>query len=116
MFEQAERTIGFLSDLSPEALIGALLLALVIALTTAGTYRCLTGRPPAGLLLLVCLVLVANLASILTAVGYVQSIVPTVRLVERGGWPPRDRSINLYDHIAQPDAPSERGGFSARHR
>ena len=45
MFEQAERTIGFLSDLSPEAHIGALLLALVIALTTAGTYRCLTGRP-----------------------------------------------------------------------
>ena len=39
MFEQAERTIEFLGDLSPETFVGALLLALVIAVTTAGTYR-----------------------------------------------------------------------------
>ena len=106
MFEQAERTIEFVGDLPPAAFIGALLLALVIALTIVGIYRWLAGRKPDALMLLVCLVLLANLACTLAAVGFVQSTVPTIRLIERGGRPPRDRIINLYDHVAKPDARS----------
>jgi hypothetical protein len=99
MFEQAERTIEFVGQQPPEAFIGALLLALVIALTAVGTYRWLAGRKPDAVLL-VCVVLLANLACTLAAVGIVQSTVPTIRLIERGGWPRRDRIINLYDHVA----------------
>jgi hypothetical protein len=54
---------------------------------------------------LVCLVLLANLACTLVAVGFVQSTVPTIRLVKRRGRPPRERIVNLYNHVAQPDAP-----------
>jgi predicted PurR-regulated permease PerM len=105
MFEQAERTIEFVGHLPPEAFIDALVLALVIALTTVGTYRWLAGRKPDALMPLVCLVLLANVACILAAVSFVQSTVPTIRLIERGGRPPRDRIINMYDHVAESDAP-----------
>jgi predicted PurR-regulated permease PerM len=104
MYELAKRTTEFLGDLAPEAIVGALLLALVIAMTTAGTFRWLARRKPNASTLLVCLVLLANLACILATLGYVQSTVPTVRLIERRGRPPRDRIINLYDHAAQPDS------------
>jgi hypothetical protein len=107
MSELANRTMDYLGLLPPDAFIGALLLALVIAVATAGTYRWLTGHKPDALMLLVCLVLVANLASTLVAVGFVQSTLPTYRLVERSGSPPRDRVINLYDHVAPPDLPIE---------
>ena len=105
MFEKAESTIEFVGHLPPEASIGALLLALVIALTTVGTYRWLAGRKQDALMLLVCLVLLANLACALAAVGFVQSTVPTIRVIERGGLPPRDRIINMYDHVAEPNTP-----------
>jgi hypothetical protein len=105
MFEQAERTIEFIGSLPPEAFIGAILLALVIALTTVGAYRGLAGRKPDNFTLLVCLVLLANLACSVAAVGFAQSTVPTVRVIERGGRPPRDRVINMYDHFSRPDAP-----------
>jgi hypothetical protein len=105
MLEQAEHTIEFVGNLPPETVVGTLLLGLVIALTTVGTYRWLAGRKPDALMPLVCLVLVANLASALAGVGFVQSTAPTVRLIERGGRPPRDRIINLYDHVANSDAP-----------
>jgi hypothetical protein len=104
MFEIAQRTIEFLSDLPPKAFIAAVLLALVFAVATAGTYRWLAIHRPDATTLLVCLILIANLACALTTVGFVQSRVPTVRLVERGGRPPRDRIISLYDHVAQPGA------------
>jgi len=115
MFEQAEHTIEFLGDLSPEAFIGGLLLALVFAVTTAGTYRWLAGRKPDALMPLVCLVLLANLASTLVAIGFVQSTVPTVRLVQRGGRPPRDRIMNLYDHVAKPEATTGSDVSAAQH-
>jgi predicted PurR-regulated permease PerM len=105
MFEQAERTIEFVGQLQPESFIGAMLLALVIALTTVGTYRWLVGRKPDALMLLVCLVLVANLACTLAAVGFVQSRVPTIRVIKQGGRSQQDRIINLYEHITKPDAP-----------
>ena len=111
MFEMADHTIDFLSHLPPDAFIGALFLALVIAVATAGAYRWLAGHKPDALILLVCLVLLANLASTLVAVGFVQSTVPTYRLVERRGSPPRDRIINLYDHVARPDSPVESDAF-----
>jgi hypothetical protein len=114
MFEQAERTIEFVGNLPPPAFVGALLLALVIALTTVGTYRWLAGRKPDASMLLLCLVLMANLACTLAGVGFVQSTVPAIRLIERGGRPPRDRIINLYDHVVQPDAPIGSDGSSAR--
>jgi hypothetical protein len=107
MSELANRTIDFLGSLPPDALIGALFLALVVAVATAGAYRGLTGQKPAALMVLVCLVLLANLASTLVAVGFVQSTVPTYRVVERRGSPPQDRIINLYDHVAPPDSPVE---------
>jgi hypothetical protein len=115
MFELAKRTIEFLDDLPPAAIIGALLLALVIAVTTAVTFRWLAGRKPDAFTLLVCLVLLANLACILATVGYVHSTVPTLRLIERGGWPARDRIINVYDHVAQPESAIESGVSSAPH-
>ena len=105
MFDQAESTIEFVGQVPPGAFIGALLLALVVALTTAGTYRWLAGRKPDALMLLVCLVLLANLACTLAAVGFVQSTVPTIRLIERGDTPRRDRIINLYDHISRARRP-----------
>jgi hypothetical protein len=115
MVELAEHSTAYLGDLPPEAFIGALLLALAIAVTTAGAYRWLAGRKPGALMPLVCLVLLANLACILAAVVFVQSKVPTVRLIERRGRPPRDRIISAYDHFAQPDAPKGSGESSARH-
>jgi hypothetical protein len=115
MFEQVERTIDFVGNLPPAAVIGALLLALVIALTTVGAYRLLAGRKPDALMLLVCLVLLANLACTLAAIGFVQSTVPTVRLIERRGRPPRDRIINVYEHFSKPDAPIGSDRSSARH-
>src|SRR4051812_18786165 len=107
MIELAEHTIEFLGNLPPDVFVGALLLTFVIALTTAGSYRWLSGRRPDALMLLVGLVLLANLASALAAVGFAQSTVPTIRLVERRGRPPRDRIVNLYDNFARPDAPVE---------
>ncbi len=115
MFEQAERTIDYVGNLPPAAVIGALLLAFVIALTAVGVYRWLAGRKPDALMLLVCLVLLGNLACTLAAVGFVQSTVPTIRLIERRGRPPRDRIMNVYDHVAKPDAPIGPDGSSARH-
>jgi hypothetical protein len=116
MYEQAEQTIEFVGQLPPAAFIGALFLALVIALTIVGTYRCLAGRKPDALMLLVCLVLLANLTCTLAAVGFVRSTVPTIRLIERGGRPARDRIINMYDHVAKPDAIIGSDVTSARHR
>jgi hypothetical protein len=114
MFERSQRIIDFLSYLPSEAFIGALLLAFVIALATAGSYRWLARHKPDTTMLLVCLILVANLACTLATVGFVQSKVPTVRIVQRGGRPPRERIINLYDHIAQPDAIIGSGASSSR--
>jgi hypothetical protein len=115
MFEQSERAIEFIGELSPEALIGILLLALLITLTTVGTYRWLPGRKPDALMLLVCLVLLANLACTLAAVGIVQSTVPTIRLIERDGRPRRERIVNLYDHFAKPDVSVGSDVSSTRH-
>ena len=104
MLEMAKRTTEFLGELPPDSFIAALLLALVIAVTTAGVFRWLAERKPNASTLLVCLVLLANLACILATVGYLQSTIPTVRLIQRGGRPPRDRIVDLYDHVAQPDS------------
>jgi len=83
MFEQAERTIEFVGQLPPAAFIGALLVALVIALTTVGTYRWLAGRKPDALMLLVCLVLLANLACTLAA-GQMKRVLHAGPAVRRG--------------------------------
>jgi predicted PurR-regulated permease PerM len=114
MFELAGRAIEYLSDLPPAAFIGALLLALAIAATTAATYRWLARRKPDASMLLVCLILLANLACILAAAVFVQSKVPTVRVIERGGRPPRDRIINLHNRFARPDDPAGSGEASAQ--
>jgi hypothetical protein len=113
MFEPAQRTIDFLSYLPPQAYFGAMLLSLAFAVVTAGAYRWLAARNPDAWMQLVCLILVANLACTLAAAGFVQSQVPTVRLVERGGRPPRDRIINLYDHVARPGAINGEGVSSS---
>jgi hypothetical protein len=107
MLEEAKPMTDFVSDLSPETFVATLLVALVIAVVTAGVYRGLARRKPVTLTLLVCLVLLANLFCMLVTVGFVQSKVPTVRLIVRAGGLRRDRSISMYDHISQPDAASD---------
>jgi hypothetical protein len=114
MFDLSGRTIGYLGDLPPRAFLGALLVALVISSATAGIYRRLAGRRSDASMLLVCLVLLANLACILATVVFIESTVPTVRVIERDDRRPRDRVIDLHDHVAPPDAPLASGEPSAR--
>jgi apolipoprotein N-acyltransferase len=104
MFQLAKRTSDLVMDLPPETFVGAMLLSLVVAMLTAGAYYWLAQRKPTSLTLLVCLVLLANLACVVATVHLVQSAVPTVRLVAWRGRPPKARIVNLYDRFRAPDA------------
>jgi hypothetical protein len=104
MFELAKRTTDSVMDLPPDTLVGAILLALVVAIGTAGAYRYIAQQRPSSLTLLVCLVLSANLACIIMTVSFFESRVPTVRLVAQRGRRSRARIVNLYDRFSPPDA------------
>jgi hypothetical protein len=111
MFELAKRTTDSVMNLPPDTLIGAILLALVVAIGTAGAYHYMAQQRRSSLTLLVSLVLSANLACIIMTVSLVESRVPTVRLVAQRGRPSRARIVNLYDHFSPPDAQPGTGDF-----
>jgi hypothetical protein len=111
MFELAKRTTDSVMDLPPDTLVGAILLALVVAIGTACAYRWMARQRSGSLTLLVCLVMSANLACIIVTVSLVESRVPTVRLVAQRGRPSRARIVNLYDHFSPPDALPGTGNF-----
>ncbi len=104
MVELANRTTDFIFDLPPETLITALLLALVIAIATSLAYRWTTSTRASSLTPLVCLVLMANLASVAVTVYLVQSKVPTVRIVSAVGRSGYTRTVNVYDNFSPPDS------------
>ncbi len=59
-------------DRSPEGLIGAILIALVLSLVVAGVFALLRTRVSDASVLLTCLVLTANVLAMTLAAGYVQ--------------------------------------------
>jgi hypothetical protein len=104
MFERVQQAIEFLGALPPETIVTIILSALVVAVATAGVHRRLARVTPDTYTLLASLILLTNLACILSTVGFILSKVPSFRVIETSGRPPRDRIINLYDHYAKPDA------------
>jgi hypothetical protein len=104
MFELAKHTSDVVMDLPPETFVGAMLLALVVAMATACVYRWMAQHKPSSLTPMICLIFLANVACIIATVYLVQSTVPTVRIVARRGRPPQDRIVNLHDHFSPPDA------------
>lgn len=67
-----ESTVNMILDRSPEGLIGAILIALVLSLVVAGLYTLLHRRVSDASVLLTCLVLAANVAAMTIAGGYIQ--------------------------------------------
>src|SRR5690348_5663050 len=66
-------TGNMILDRSPEGLIGALLIALVLALMVSGLYALLHRRVSDNTVLLTCLVLAANVVGMTIAGGYIYS-------------------------------------------
>jgi hypothetical protein len=108
MLDQIEQTIAFFDEMMPESLVGAMILSMVIALSVCSLYRFVCRTRSNASTLLLCLVFVANLASMISAVCFIQSRIPTVRTVRPNGRRQGERVSYAYDHIARPDTLSVR--------
>ncbi len=74
MPQPVETTMNMLLDIGPETLIGALILAVLIATLTTGAYSWLRRGKSEATTILVALILVANLACLVTGAGFIKSM------------------------------------------
>jgi hypothetical protein len=109
MFQQVqvEQTIDFFAKLPSDSLIGAMIVSLAVALGTTCVYRWMVRTKQVAATFLLTLVFLANLACMLATVCFVQSTIPTVRMVNPSTGIRRQRIAYMYDHFARPD------GFSS---
>jgi hypothetical protein len=78
-------TINMLLDLGLEPLVGALVFAVLIATLTAGAYSWLRRGKSDVTTILVALIVVANLACMVTSAGYIASRSRGLRLKDEPG-------------------------------
>jgi hypothetical protein len=75
MIEHLNEMFNFLMDLAPEELIGAVMLALLLAAVMTGIYCALRRRKSDAATLLVPLMLVGNLAGMLVGASYIRTLM-----------------------------------------
>jgi hypothetical protein len=108
MFQQVVQTIAFFDEMTPESLVGAMFVALVLAVALVGAYHWMARRRSNASMLLICLVLLTNLTSMLSTVCLIQSRIPAVSMVGPSRGQRRGRFQFAYNHVTRPDADSGR--------
>jgi hypothetical protein len=94
MIETLRSTLDVFLDRSPGDLIGAVMIALVLALAMTGLYALRRKKTAEPLIVLIALMLVANVASMALAAGYLvkawksEAKVPGGSTPTTGMWPP----------------------------
>ena len=106
-------TIDLLLDLGPEMLIGALILAALIATVTAWGYSWLRRGKPDATTILVALIIVGNLACLTAGAGFVRSRSTFLQLRSTSD---RTGSVAGGQESEQRNAPHRRGRPATRWR